>query len=161
MKASERRIEVARLIGEGITRTEELSKIFKMSVATIRTDKSNLKLMGLLEASTGKTNTEYQLSKKGLIEFGKDVNSYVPFKKKKIEGYVSNEMKKLDRRMSVLAFYTYNKMLKTQEVAKILEVSVPTISTDRKWLKENKYINAAANITTIGTQVFDNYDCVL
>ena len=157
-KVQKRRYEIGRLIGGGLVSTRELCDKLGVSFNTINSDKKALCDIGILETTGYNRTIKIQITKKGMREYGKNVDNYKPLTEDNKADEYSKDEKILDRRMSVLAYYTYDKRTIVKEIAKTLGVTQPTVSSDLKFLKHKRWVNSTESATEAGEMMLYNYD---
>jgi len=163
MNTKERRLEVMRLINNGMERNTELCKATNVSNDTTVRDKQHLMKHGMIERQGEKNSKSqrFQLTRIGLKELGLDPGEYMKFEKIVTVQYMSRAEEIFDRRMSVTAYLSFSGKFVIMEMAKLLGVDKNTITADIKVLKKSGWITKAERLTEKGREKLYNYDCGL
>lgn len=155
----ERKYKVLKQISKGITKTTVLAKIFKISNSTITIAKKELLDEGLIDVQGTRQNQKVQLSPKGYEFLGLNAEGYKEFEPVVEKDFITSRELRRDRRMSVLAYYTFKKFI-VSYIAELLNVENPTIYQDIKHLRKNGFMDDFT-VTRAGYKELDNYQCDL
>jgi len=162
MNAKERRMKLLEETFRENIKTSDFAKRHNFSPNTIIADKVFLKKEGLLESKGRNVSMVIQLTKKGLELIGEDPEQWVELKEpnpQKVNN--KNNMLTKDRRMSVLAYLTFNVTQTQCGIGRIIGASQVTIGVDLKVLTKEKFLKKFAGIYTLtekGLEAIDNYD---